>query len=170
MRKLRFLFMVALVIALLSMTAVVSAQDDESDTCDYATFSDSLTEQIATLADEEDPAAALRDIQSQIGEFQAACAGLSFSSEEYGLQPVLGPLTIPEGVYRLTLTTDGAFILSATILGGECDELDYLGLFLIFPGTAAEGAQTVLDTGECEVLLQISNVSDPWTLTFEKLR
>ena len=44
----------------------------------------------------------------------------SFSSDEAGLQPVLGPLTLPAGVYVFTATTDGYMTVSPQSLSGDC--------------------------------------------------
>jgi hypothetical protein len=99
---------------------------------------------------------------------RAGCSGLSWNSDDEGMQPVIGPVEIPEGLYRLTATTEGYIIVQHEIIDGECDE-DY-ALFAESDGDATDGAQRTFNSAGCEVLITIDNVTEPWTLAFEKLR
>lgn len=108
-------------------------------------------------------------LRRELSLLDAECRGLSFSSEVDGSMPVIGPVIL-EGTYRVTLTTDGFAIIAGTVLDGDC-EREVRSMYNIFADAAADGAQIVLDIDdECEVLLEFSNVSEDWTLTFEKLR
>ncbi len=102
----------------------------------------------------------------------AACSGLTFSSDAEGMMPVIGPVEIPEGIYRVTLVTEGFFIMKIDALDGECGEGSRMssGAFSVMQDTATNGAQIVVNSEGCEALLSISNVTQPWTLEFEKLR
>jgi hypothetical protein len=167
---------ILLVFASLIITAVLplSAQDaDAKFTCDstnVSSFLDKIIE-VATAAKKEgDPQKALDllvPFSNGLDYRLAACAKLNFSGtgEE---QPVLGPLEIPDGVYRVTVKTDGYFSLQMDTISGNCGDEKYL--FLITKGDAKNGAQIVLKpSDQCKALLTVSNASDPWQLQFENL-
>lgn len=161
---------VALMLAVLPMSAQDEAEPVEG--CEAAALADTLAELVEAVREAEDVAGALREVASAAGVAAAACDGLAFDSEKDGMMPVIGPVTIPEGIYRVTLTTEGYYILGLDVLEGECGQGERFrsSLFLISRGDATDGAQVVLNSTGCETLLSISNVTDPWVLDFEKLR
>jgi hypothetical protein len=93
---------------------------------------------------------------------------LSFDSSLEGLQPVLGPLVLPSGTYRVRVVTNGFFIASVKTLSGTCD-VGFMGLFNLSAGQANNGAEALFKSSNCEALIAITNVTEPWTLNFEPL-
>lgn len=155
------------VIALLITTAA-AAQDADPATCPAP---DALLASITTLLTESqgmDTLTILDALRTAVSEHTIACTGLTFTSDEYGLLPVIGPVTIPEGIYRVTATTAGFLIARLDLLSGECDTRG--SLFSVSRGEANEGAQAVFNSSGCEVLISVYNVQEAWTLEFEKLR
>lgn len=83
---------------------------------------------------------------------------------------VSDPVTIPEGVYRVSLETEGTGLsVEMIVLTGEC----YVGnsswdteVFSL----ADDGAQSLITSKECDVMWQVEYVDAPFKLTFEKMR
>lgn len=82
---------------------------------------------------------------------------------------VLGPVTIPAGIYRATFTTGGYGIVAFTVNEGACGAGRFMtpGLFNESAGDATNGAEAVLTSESCRTLIEISNVQQPWALVFE---
>ena len=92
----------------------------------------------------------------------------SFSSDEDGLQPVLGPLTLPAGIYVFTATTDDYMIVKPESLSGDCGRDLKSSIFSISVGEGSQGAQSVVTAeSDCSVLLEVDLVSEAWTLDIE---
>jgi uncharacterized protein YfcZ (UPF0381/DUF406 family) len=162
-------FLALLVIFLMGIFAVLA--QDSAYTCeDLAERLSSIQANAAALdANSATISQEITELQNELSNLDAACRGLAFSSEVDGSQPALGPITLEEGVYRASLTTDGYAIVQGTVLDGDCDsEVSYM--FNEMEGQASGGAQTVLEIEEsCEVILELSNITEDWTLTIEKL-
>ncbi len=162
-----------LVLALLLMVgaANVLAQDD-APACDAAATADVLAGLVEAVRTAESPIEALGAVRDAASIALAACGGLNFSSDVEGMMPVIGPVEIPEGIYRVTVITDGYFIASFDVLDGQCGDgrLFLPGLFIVSAGDATEGAQAVVNSEGCETLISIENVTEDWSLSFEKLR
>lgn len=94
---------------------------------------------------------------------------LSFSSQQYSLQAVIGPVTIPSGTYRATATTAGFISVQLGSVTGTCDVGFGESLFNLMQGQAADGAEAVLHSTDCVALIIVSNTQDEWTLDFEAL-
>ena len=94
----------------------------------------------------------------------------SFNSTDEGLQPVLGPIFLPAGIYIFTATTDDYMSVRPTSLSGNCgSDLKY-SIFSISPGEGSDGAQSVVTAeSDCNVLLEIDNIDEEWTLDIEKV-
>ena len=89
----------------------------------------------------------------------------SFSSDESGMQPVLGPLTLPAGVYVITATTDGYMTVSPQSLSGDCGSDVRRSIFNLSSGEGGDGAQSVVVIeSNCNVLLEIGNTRESWSL------
>ena len=165
---------VVLAVALMLAVLPVAGQDETEtvEGCEAAALADVLAELVEAVREAEDVAGALRAVAVAAGTAAAVCDDLAFSSEEDGLLPVIGPVTIPEGIYRVTVTTEGYFILRSDALEGECGDGQYFtpGIFNLSRGSAVDGAQMVFHSAGCETLLSVSNVTDPWVIGFEKLR
>lgn len=90
-----------------------------------------------------------------------------------GEATVIGPLDIPEGVYRATATTSGFIIVTVTALEGECGEGSGFflspGLFNESQGQATNGAESVFTSKGCRALIEVSNTQTPWVLEMVKV-
>jgi len=95
------------------------------------------------------------------------CIGMKFSGENAKL---LGPIELPAGLYRVTLTTNGYFIAKLEIIDGDCSGTGLGALYGIFEGQASDGSETLIKSSGCTTLIDTSNVTDPWTLTIEPLQ
>lgn len=162
----RFFF---ILLILLSISFSVSAQDDSpASDCDLTTLSPLLDTAQDALAGDDAKAAleALSVVRNAIAQAQAACSQLTFTSEEYGQIAVIGPVEIPAGVYRASVTTDGYFIADVTLLDGECDDRN---LFNLTEGEASNKAEAVFKSEGCTVLIETDNTREPWTLIFSRI-
>jgi hypothetical protein len=164
MKHIRFLIIFLLIIA-----AGVFAQEEEvPEECQAEAVATTLEELAGQVREEE---TSLDDVLSDLRALQSTCAGLSFTSEEEGMQPVLGPISLPEGLFRVTATTGGYMIAELEVLDGDCEARGMGGmLFLLTAGQGDDGAQELLESQGCEMLLTIGNTNEAWTLDFEKLR
>ena len=93
---------------------------------------------------------------------------LAFDSATSGQQPVLGPLNLPSGIYRVTVATNGFFIAHLEAASGKCDA-GFGGLFNLSSGQAKGGASALLTSDQCSALVSISNVTDAWKLQFQQI-
>ncbi|MBC7815012.1 MAG: hypothetical protein H7175_27890 [Burkholderiales bacterium] len=93
---------------------------------------------------------------------------IRFSSSELGLRPVIGPVNIPTGTYRVTATTTGFIIVQLEPVSGSC-EGGLLGLFNMMQGQGNDGAETMLVSENCQTLIQVSNTNEAWTLEFSRI-
>ena len=155
-------------LALFLLSTVVIAQDDDTTECNL----DGALQAIAdiTTSTEEATIDTLAEIDALISEARIACEGFTFSSEEYGLLPVIGPITIPEGIYRATATTPGFFITESTPLSDGCGRDVERSWFILSAGEATEGAQVVIEVeSDCELLLEISTATESWLIELERL-
>jgi len=101
---------------------------------------------------------------------QANCSGLSFEDDK---QVVIGPVTIPAGVYRAKATTAGYLIVHVDAIDGECGvgvRMSTSSLFNLSDGAGKDGAEAVFVSKKCDVLITVENVSKPWQLAFELIR
>lgn len=161
MRSIATLILFALLVVVLP-----AAAQDEEPVCDFTPVQSAIELTTAALAgtDNEATLTALGELSKAIRAAHLSCNGLAFTSEEYGQIPVLGPIDIPAGVYRATVTTEGFFIADVTLLDGECDDRNLLN---VSEGQATEGGQAVFESEGCSILIEISNTREPWALEFE---
>lgn len=170
--------LIVLIVLLLVGVGVASAQDEIVEPQCKTTSLNFIITALRTTADgvEEDvqnetsPIVSLRLLQAQIAGLLAECRGLSFSSDTDGMQPVLGPITLPEGIYRATVTTTGFFIGDIELIDGECESTGFGSVFNLSPGQADAGAQAVIRSAECRMLFPVENTREPWTLIFEPIQ
>lgn len=92
-----------------------------------------------------------------------------YSSDDLGLYSVTDLISFEDGLYRVKVETDGYFIGNIESIDGNCDS-GILGLFNLSQGQASNGAENTLSTSGCVGILTTTNVTEPWTLTFEKIR
>jgi hypothetical protein len=149
--------------------------------CDAASLSGDLADFSDEMDSSESVSSVLDDVAAWLAERQDACADIAeatetpsesaasrepvllFTSEEEGNQPVLGPIEVPDGVYRVRVVTDGYFIAKLEVLEGECGTNT---MFNLSQGRASEGAEILFAAEGCEALISISNVTEDWTLGF----
>lgn len=167
--------LIVLIVLLLAMVGVVSAQD-EDNLCDgdnLSAVADMLEGAAAAIREgSEDLPILLQALQLMVSYTIADCNGLTFSSEIEGLQPTMGPFMIEEGIYIARATTTGFFIAEFTVLDGACGEGDRMGdsIFILNQGEADSGAEVVVQSEGCEVLMSIGTATEDWTIEFEKIR
>ena len=157
----------ALLVCLLLLPNLVSAQDGDELQCDSAAISAATEQAVAQLqqAESEEPAVALQsiaEVRAALADLEAQCTGLVFTGDA---GTVHGPVEIPEGIYRASVTTMNFFSMEQELLEGECGE------WLIF-NEMAEGeftAEAIFRSAGCTVLFETSNVHAPYTLWFEKV-
>lgn len=166
MRYLGILFVLVLLLA----GGIVIAQEDETvEGCTTEDFTALLTEQNEILAEAEDLDLALRDLINTLSVKRADCAGLLFNEERNGRNKVLGPITLDEGLWKVTVTTEGYFAASdLEVLSGECEPTSYI-LLNLGRGDAIDGAEALIRSSGCEVLIPTSNVTDVWEMRIEKM-
>lgn len=155
--------LLALLIVLAALP--VSAQDFAAADCDQAALLGSLATQLAQIKPGDDFWAAYADLQTVIASEYFRCAGLTLEGDGSQPQAVLGPLDIPDGVYRVTLTTSGRLKLELEELDGDCR---YTG-FVVSEGEAVQGVQDRFEAEGCRLTVSIDHADRPWTLVFEPL-
>ncbi len=169
----RLVFALAVIILLIPLP--LAAQDLVED-CTTDMLAEQLTRFDQLLADasaaleEDDPIAALDTLtllRAHLATLDATCWGFVFEDDA---ATVLGPVYLPVGLYRVTVTTPGFFIADTETLSGTCGPAGWGGLFNITRDRATTGAETVFRVEEpCTFLILTSNVSEPYTLSFEAL-
>jgi hypothetical protein len=168
-----FRILSVVITTVLLIAALPAIAQDAVDFCDEDRY-DEIADELQLLVDEfresDTPADALRQIEELVSTVRTECYGLTFTSEQEGMQPVIGPVSIPEGLYRATATTTGFMIAEVDPLEGQCSARGFGSLFNLSRDTAIDGAQAVFESSGCEALIAISNTREPWTLKFEKLR
>lgn len=171
----RFVLMLLFV---LSMTVGVYAQKDEQDTgfseCNPADMTETLQEALDAIPTDEDSAAfvdGLAKLSSIVQNYQVTCSGLAWSSEELGMQPVIGPVEIPVGNYRIRFSTQGYGIVELDVTDGSCNVgMGSRIVFNVMEGQASPpGAQKVLESEGCTALMTLSNTRQSWELSLEQL-
>jgi len=171
----RYLLAVTLLVTAL-VPSVALAQDGpgctDEELGNIVSILEGMTAEIRALQDAGDTDAALQTLTSLHFGLSAAislCNPLSWEGSDDSL---IGPVELPGGHYRATVTTDGFFIAELTALDGECDDGSFIGLpviFTLFDGEASDGAEALVVSEGCSALLEISNTSAPWTLTLERM-
>lgn len=109
----------------------------------------------------------LRAMSILSSSLRAFCDGYHFEGDAEGRNSeVIGPVTFAPGIYTITATTAGYFILHLTPMSGNCEDRDVR--FNFTAGDGDNGAQIVfrVEDEPCVGLLEASNLSAPWTLEF----
>lgn len=94
----------------------------------------------------------------------------TYSSAELDLQPIIGPIAIPAGTYTFTATTDGFFTVQSYALSENCgSDLEH-HIFLLAPGEASDGADSLVEVEtDCIALLDVISVDEDWIITIKRL-
>lgn len=162
-----------LILVVLAVITPVYAQEPVEPRCTKAqiqTMIEMINGGTSALVEEQDMPTVWQVISGLNGPFRrlyTLCNPLVFEGDS---QQVIGPVSIPAGLYRAILVTDGYFIAAIEPVDGECAATDIFGLFNISSGNATEGAESLLESDGCEALIVTSNVTAHWTLEFEKIR
>ena len=150
-------------------TQILTAQEDETG-CEWESIIARLadaSEELDTL-EGEDALGVLVDLARDMQWFNAACHGLVFTSREYGREPAIGPVRIPAGTWRGTMETEGYAIIHLIVLEGDC-EVPRTSFLSFSRGTGR--AQRVFSAeSECDLIIEITNITDDWEFRFDKLR
>jgi len=107
--------------------------------------------------------AELDGIGTAVAALQAECSGLSFSGGDLSGE-IIGPFSIPEGIYRLVLNGGANMSVETTIIEGDCD----IDGFFYLPSEGGE-TETLVQSEGCTVLMQLDDADDEWSLWFEKI-
>ncbi len=165
--------LVIIILAILIFIALpLAAQEDLPVGCDLSALQTMIAEtnDSLTTVDLDTALVLLHDLDNAISTTRAACSGLAFTSDEYGLQPVLGPIDLADGIWKLTFATEGFGAGQTTTLSGDCGE-DRYHLFNYMSGEADQGGQVLMTTSNaCSFLFALENADEPWTLAFELIK
>lgn len=169
-----FWFALIVILAALAVLPVPVSAQDGLPGCSDDEIAATLEEAADLLAQAQEQSGidaldALIDVKATLAAVEH-CRGLDFEGDSL---TVYDPVYVPEGIYRVTVTADGFFILHAIILEGVCDNREAgteTSIFRISRGEATEGAQTTFISEGCLLLWQTDNVTDPYTVSFEKIR
>jgi hypothetical protein len=164
MKRILFVMFVMGLAGLMTLP-ILKAQDEPTPTalCSLETVQ-TVTNAMAELI-------TLAQMDNAAGDLRIQCSGLVFEGAN---ADVIGPVTIPAGTYIATAKTEGFMIVTFNVLSGECGQGtgSFLGrgLFSISRDEATNGAETVMSSTGCQVLIEVSNVQAAWTLTFEQVQ
>lgn len=84
---------------------------------------------------------------------------------------VLGPISLPDGIYRARVTTDGFYIATLQVISGECG----VGTSFLIPHVfnltqgQARGAEAIIRSSGCTTYIETSNITTGWTLEISKI-
>jgi hypothetical protein len=177
MNRLRSLVRAAMLVGVLAALLVLSAvmlpataQNDDVD-CDLDLDKSFIQDKFDEAIASDDLLEGMREFRMFLTALDADCRGKSFSREQDGANPVLGPINFENGVWRDTFTTERYGAVGFERLEGDCDLERTELLFNVFEGEAVEGVQERFGTeGQCQALINISNTSGDWSLVFELIR
>ena len=154
-----------MVIALLAVMPT-SLQED----CSAASLTEAVQVQLDVM--DEDPVPVLTEIIRLATQGISACSESYSFSDDGGFPRVLGPISLSEGFYMFTMTTNGAGRVSPTALSENCGSDLSSTIINISKGAGARGAESLVTVeADCDVFLQLSNltVAEAWTLEVAKV-
>lgn len=154
-----------MVIALLAVTPA-SLQDD----CNAASLTEAVQGQLDAM--DEDPVSALIEILHLAKQGISDCSESYFFSDDGGYPRVLGPMSLAEGIYMFTMTTNGAGRVSPVALSEGCGSDLSATIISISKGAGARGAESLTKVeADCDVFLELSSLTlaEAWTLKIEKV-
>jgi hypothetical protein len=159
-------------LVLVAVVMLVRAQEPVEPRCakeEIQTMLEIINGGTYALLEEVDMTTVWQSVSAMAGvhrQIYALCNPLFFEGTN---QQLIGPITIPAGVYRAILTTEGFFAAKLEVLDGECEADGVFGLYLINAGQANDGAEVLVRSEGCETLIGTNNVTAEWTLEFEKI-
>jgi hypothetical protein len=161
-------YVIAVLLVLVILSGMVLAQDTTAvqpeNVCteaDAQAFTDALLSKIESPGDNlfEHLDALTTEIETQ----RWKCSGMVLSGEpEAGKAVVvLGPISIPNGIYRVTLTTEEFFVADETELSGDCNLF-----FAEADGDASAGTEEIFEfEDDCTMLLEVE-AEAAWEIRF----
>ncbi len=151
--------------------APVTAQDTSAPltcTAEDTAAATATALELLTGAQEQDvnaQYAAIIDARAVLAALDGVCLGLDFKGEAHDW--VSDPIYVPEGIYRVKLDTiDDLISIDMVMLEGECEGSFMNELFSLATG----GAETVLKSSGCTLLWQVMYATEPYAVTFEKIK
>lgn len=186
--KIRFVGLLALLLTVLGMTIGAAAQDaaqpcKAADVLDVeyqgAVQRDWIATMMATLTktaetdNMTDWLSAATELRTVLARLDANCRGLHFTSEANGgLSAVIGPVSIPDGIWKVSLLSDGSYeSVKMTSVDGEC--YDVISTILTTADDISKNPlQKVLKTtGGCQGLIEVTQLDGTmWDLIFEPVK
>lgn len=169
------LMIAVFLMSLLAAVGMVAAQDDvklcdatllTAPAPDGKSVQDALVAQMEVLTEAAkagDVAAWLKgaaDLRFGLGLVESECAGRYFSSEGKGLKAVVGPIGLPDGIWKAVLHSDGMLTtVKVTSVSGTCHD-GFLDTIFTVSQTPIDAAQETIikPTGGCIALFEIENI------------
>jgi len=165
---------IVFLVCLLMLPGIVSAQDGDELQCSDSDIAAAIDLAVAQLqeAKSQEASAALAStvaVKEMFAELNAQCLGMTFSGTA---GTVHGPVTVPEGIYRIIVTADRYFIMSSIVLEGACSHsyADEVAIFNEMQGAGEFTAEKVFRSDGCSAIFETSNIHGPYTVTFEKIQ
>lgn len=111
----------------------------------------------------------LRGVKNALAALDATCYDLAFGGND---DTVIGPVSIPGGIYRMTMTTEGSLFANLTLLNGECGvkTIAPATLYILQSDGAPTGAEKIFESAGCSALIDVRSVRAPWSLSFERIQ
>lgn len=169
--------LVVLIVMLVStgLSVAPTIAQDATDACSQ----DSVNLAIAAVAKAAQDAQAadgpkaavdvLAEVNGQIAALQAECNGMSFSGTTNG---VIGPIELPEGIYKAVADTTGFMTAQINPIDGDCHQGagDFGTPLLYMLSDKATDAQSVISSDGCTALIEVTVVAAEWSLRIEKIK
>ncbi len=111
----------------------------------------------------------LLKLSADINTMNVACSGMSFHSRS---ETLIGPVSLPRGLYKTTLITTGSFTAEIKLIQGGCSTngINDTILYNLEPGEATISSEALLISFDCELVIQVGKVTSPWQLTITPLK
>jgi len=86
-------------------------------------------------------------------------------------EQLVGPVTLPTGLFRARVTTTGFFIAHLQVISGDCGDglYDSAYLFNLMDGEASSGAETTIVSMGCTAYIQTANVTATWRIEITQI-
>ena len=164
------LFMLHIIVGVWPSSAQDAAGSCTQDSVNLAIAAIAKSAQDAQAA--KDPKAAVEILaaaSAKITALQSDCNGLSFSGNT---NSVIGPIELPDGIYKSIVDTTG--FLSATIpaVDGDCHHgaVPFGSPMLYMVTDKASNAQSVISSKGWTALIEVTTVQAEWSLRIEKIK
>lgn len=158
--------MIYLLLVVFALAAPAAAQDSlPANTCDQQEAIDSLSTVFAALTPGDTFAATLQMLQHALAITQWTCADFILSGEPDGRDSiVIGPYTLPEGLYKMTITSEDSILIQSERISGRCDLISEF----LSKGEAVNGSEYLTASETCTLFFVVS-ANAAWEVRFDKL-